>query len=178
MVSKSDKTRKDAVPPAVRAAQEPDPLDVVNCSCAALRRASRAASQHYDAALQPLDLKATQFTLLASLARLGATRPASGLALSRLAELLVVERTTLTRNLKPMEFRGLILITPDKDQRRKRISITKVGERLFEEALPYWTEAQVRFLKSLGDTRWRRLAKDLEFAVAAGLGAKEKSKTV
>ena len=144
---------------------------------AALRRASRAASQHYDAALQSLDIKATQFTLLASLARLGATRPASGLALSRLAELLVVERTTLTRNLKPMESRGLILITPDKDQRRKRISITKAGERLFEDALPHWTEAQAGFLKSLGDTRWTRLAKDLEFAVAAGLGAKKKSRT-
>jgi DNA-binding MarR family transcriptional regulator len=177
MPKKSDKTRKGVAPSEISEAGRPDPLDVVNCSCAALRRASRAASQHYDAALQPLGLKVTQFTLLASLARLGATRPASGLALSRLAELLVVERTTLTRNLKPMESRGLVLITPDEDQRRKRISITKAGEALFEEALPHWTEAQTRFLESLGKARWKRLAKDLDFAVVAGLGAKEKSET-
>jgi DNA-binding MarR family transcriptional regulator len=173
MTKKSDKERQNVSGPQTAGGKGPDPMDVVNCSCAALRRASRAASQHYDAALQPLDLKATQFTLLASLARLGATRPASGLALSRLAELLVVERTTLTRNLKPMESRGLVLITPDEDQRRKRISITKAGAALFEEALPHWAEAQEQFLKSLGEARWKRLTKDLDFAVAAGLEAKE-----
>ena len=173
MANKSDRKSKSVVPSEPLQAKGLEPLDVVNCSCAALRRASRAASQHYDAAFQPLGLKATQFTLLASLARRGATSPASGLALSRLADLLVVERTTLTRNLKPMESRGLIEITPDEDRRRKRISITKAGERLFEDALPLWTEAQAGFLKSLGDARWKRMAKDLGFAVTAGLGAKK-----
>ena len=75
-------------------------LDVALCTCANLRKATRVITQAFDAALQPTGLKATQFTVLATLARQG-----DG-PLTLLAESLVMDRTTLTRNLKPWSARG------------------------------------------------------------------------
>lgn len=79
-------------------------LDVVNCTSATLRKATRVVTQVYDGALRPVGLRATQFNLLATLAISGDT------PLTRLAEMLVMNRTTLTRNLKPLVGKGLICV--------------------------------------------------------------------
>ena len=84
----------------------PDASDVAGCTYANLRKASRAVGQVYDAALQRSGLKATQFTLLATLNARG------DMPLSQLADVLVMDRTTLTRNLKLLVAKDLIHIAP------------------------------------------------------------------
>ena len=135
--------------------QKPNATDVITCTCANLRRATRIVTQVYDASLQPTGLRATQFTLLATLANRGE------LPLSRLADVLVMDRTTLTRNLKPLVQKGWIRIDHGADQRVRQISLTDDGKRVFQDALPYWQQAQTRLVESLGYDRWATLLDDL-----------------
>ncbi len=137
-----------------------DPADVAACTFANMRKATRAVTQFYEAALTPLELTATQFTLLATLERRGALR------LTDLAEALVMDRTTLTRNLKPLTERGLIEVGADKDRRVRRLTVSKSGRALVEEAMPLWREAQSRLVDGLGDGRWAGLLDDLDATVA------------
>jgi DNA-binding MarR family transcriptional regulator len=104
-----------------------------DCVCSVLRRASRAVTQHYEAQFRGSGLRATQFTILA---RLTQTEP---LAISHLANALGVERTTLTRNLRPLERRNLIAISGD---RARLVSITSTGETLALKTLPRWRQAE------------------------------------
>ncbi len=135
-------------------------MDVAACTCTNLRQAARMMTQAYDAALQPSGLKATQFTLLATLDGLGEA------PLTQLADALVMDRTTLTRNLKPLVRRGLIRIAHAEDQRIRNISLTKAGRRAFEDARPHWAQAQSRIVKSLGQERWSGFLGDLAATVA------------
>jgi DNA-binding MarR family transcriptional regulator len=138
-----------------------DVANVVNCTGANLRKAARAVTQTYDAALQPSGLKLTQFSLLATLDQIGDA------PLTRLADALVMDRTTLTRNLKPMIRDGLVQIEQDDDQRVRVISLTEMGKNKFEDALPRWEALQVRLLASLGGDRWAGLIDDLVATVDA-----------
>lgn len=106
------------------------------CTCSALRRASRAVTQHYEDSFRGTGLRATQFTLLATLAQTG---PQS---LSVLANMLGLERTTLTRNLAPLEKKGYVSNVADADQRVRRIAITQTGEAAALAALDAWKRAQ------------------------------------
>lgn len=128
--------------------KEPEILDVTACTCANLRKASRLVTQFYDAALQPAGLRATQFTLLATLSKRGS------LAHSRLAEALVMDRTTLTRNLKPLVERGLIDVGQGADQRVRQVALTAAGKAALDAALPYWRQAQARIVERLGRKPW------------------------
>jgi DNA-binding MarR family transcriptional regulator len=130
-------------------------MDVAVCTCANLRKAARVVTQVYEAALQPTGLKATQFTLLATLSKRG------DLPLTRLAEALVMDRTTLTRNLKPLVGKGLVRVDQDEDQRVRRISLTDAGRGILDEALPLWRKTQSRFVESLGRERWSGFLDDL-----------------
>lgn len=107
-----------------------------NCTCSALRRTSRVVTQHYEASFRGTGLRATQFTLLATLAQTG-PQP-----LSVLATMLGLERTTLTRNLGPLEKKGFVRAVADSDQRIRRIAITKQGEAAALAALDAWKQAQ------------------------------------
>ncbi len=137
-----------------------DPADVAACTFANLRKATRAVTQFYEAALDPLDLTATQFTLLATLERRGPLR------LTDLADALVMDRTTLTRNLKPLTERGLIEVGADEDKRVRRLSVSKAGAALIKQAMPLWREAQTHLVDGLGDGRWANLLDDLDAAVS------------
>ena len=106
--------------------------DVAAFTCANLRKAARVVTQRYEAALQPTGLKVTQFTVLATLTKRG------DLPLTHLAEALVLDRTTLTRNLKPLAGQGLITIENEWDQRVRRIKLTAKGSKAFKDALPHW----------------------------------------
>ncbi|WP_339783226.1 MarR family winged helix-turn-helix transcriptional regulator [uncultured Marinobacter sp.] len=130
-------------------------LDVVNCTSANLRKVNRLVTQVYDASLRPVGLRATQFNLIATLVKLGDT------PLSRLAGVLVMDRTTLTRNLKPLVDKGLIRIDHEEDQRIRIISLTDEGKIVFEEALPFWREAQSQLVEGLGQNRWSAFLDDL-----------------
>jgi DNA-binding MarR family transcriptional regulator len=106
------------------------------CACFAVRRAARVITQHYDRALRPSGLRATQFTLLTIL---GVGGP---LPLSRVADRLGMERTTLTRNLKPLIDARLIGVERGDDRRVRTIFITAKGHRAAAAALPHWRRAQ------------------------------------
>lgn len=121
----------------------------------------RVVSQHYDRALKPAGLRATQFTLLAVLAGKGP------LPLTRLAEALVLDRTTLTRNLAPLVARGLVEDGTEDDERVRLVAVTEAGRALVAEATPLWREAQGQVARLLGDDRLAVLLGDLGTLVAA-----------
>lgn len=93
-------------------------------------------TQHYEASFRGTGLRATQFTLLATLAQTGP------LPLSALASMLGLERTSLTRNLRPLEKKGFVGTKADDDQRIRRIVITKKGTAAALAALGAWNHAQ------------------------------------
>jgi DNA-binding MarR family transcriptional regulator len=117
--------------------------------------ASRAVTQAYDVVLQPSGLRATQFTVLAKLAVAGET------SLGDLAKRMVMDRTTLTRNLRPLERDGLIRSEVGQDRRSRALMLTAKGKTALDRALPLWRRAQDRMVQSLGGPRWRRLLDDL-----------------
>lgn len=129
-------------------------------SCVALRcrMASRAVTRAYDDALRPVDLKVTQFTLLASI-RLDAFG-----SISEMADRLALERSTLSRNLLVLERRGLLTRSVGKGGRARRLAITPKGEALLLRALPLWDKAQSGLVGRFGDEAWnaaRRVLRDL-----------------
>jgi len=109
------------------------------CSCLAVRQASRYLTAVYDAALNPASLRITQFSILYKLARGGP------LTIGELASRMAMDRTTLSTNLRPLEREGLIDIVPGVDRRHKQALISKKGLLRFQKALPLWTQVQARF---------------------------------
>jgi DNA-binding MarR family transcriptional regulator len=117
------------------------------CVCVNLRRAARAISQLYDDALAAAGLKITQFSLLRAVER---NEPAS---INVLAAELELDRTTLARNLQPLERDGLTTLTPGRDKRVVEVSLTAAGRRAIERALPLWRAAQKDIAARLGGER-------------------------
>lgn len=130
------------------------------CVCFNIRKSARALTQLYDEALRPTGLRATQFTLLV------ATRVMGTATISGLAKGLVMDRTTLTRNLKPLEKQGFIRVMPGKKDRREReITLTLGGQEILSEAFPLWKSVQQSVVESLGKNRVTRLMKDLSATI-------------
>jgi DNA-binding MarR family transcriptional regulator len=123
----------------------------LDCLCASFRRASRALTQHYDEALRPLGLRATQFTILQALTI------AKDISQGRLGEVLAIDSTTLTRTLEIMSARGWIAKVPGKDRRERRLRLARAGEDLYRRALPRWEQVQSRLRRRLGAEQWDRL---------------------
>ena len=134
------------------------------CLCFNLRKAARAVTQLYDAALEPAGLRATQFSLLAALDRRDAV------TITDLARAMVMDRTTLTRNLRPLEKQGLVAIAPGDDRRTREVSLTRRGRQTLTRATPRWRHAQTGMLDALGDRRARRLLGELSGAIDAARG--------
>ncbi len=129
------------------------------CAHANLRQATRVVSQLYDAILKPCGIKATQFTLLAVLDNRGE------MPLTKLAELLVMDRTTLSRNLQPLVKKGWLLVGREKDERIRLISLTQAGRTVVNEATPLWRDAQLRVINGIGDQKLPGLISDLNTLV-------------
>jgi DNA-binding MarR family transcriptional regulator len=116
------------------------------CLCFRARRVSRALTRMYDDALRPLGLHATQLTVLNAVAMAG-----EGATLGRLADILAMDQTTLSRNLRPLQAAGLVqLARVDGDRRMRAARLTPAGERMVEDALPAWTQAHARVVAALG----------------------------
>ena len=118
-----------------------------DCSCFNLRRAARRVTQVYDHALAPSGLKATQFSLLAVL---GGLEAEEGIAMTRLAEILGTDRTTLTRNLIVVERDALVTVRVGDDSRSRLVALTKTGRAALDRATPLWVEAQAELAKHIG----------------------------
>jgi DNA-binding MarR family transcriptional regulator len=130
----------------------PDFSECLACSCFAARRAARTITQHYERHLKPSGLRVTQFTVLSMLAAAGPQ------ALSRLADQLATERTTLTRNLRSLMAAGLVTESATEDARVRLLAITPRGTAAARAALPYWREAQKSIARRLGGGAIRALA--------------------
>lgn len=116
-----------------------------------VRRASRIMTQVYDAALRPAGLVLNQFTLLVSIHLFEST------PITRLAQELFTDQTTLTRNLKLLEKRGLVAIKPGEDRRVKLVSLTTEGQSVLAQALPLWEQAQAEVMQHFGQQKWQML---------------------
>lgn len=134
--------------------------EAAGCACFNLRKAARAITQLYDGALAPSGLRATQFSLLAVLRAMGEP------TISRLAKAMVMDRTTLTRNLRPLEKLGLLEVIVGKDRRTRHVGLTALGRDRLATAFPLWREAQARVARGLGEARRERLLSDLAGVVA------------
>src|SRR5713226_6567418 len=120
---------------------------VRSCAVMNLRQAARAVTAQFDAQLQPTGLRATQLNLLM------AVETGAAVTITDLAEILAMDRTTMTRNLKLLRDRGLV--APD------RIALTEKGRRSAAAALPLWEKAQAEILGGLGQKRWAALLSEL-----------------
>lgn len=128
------------------------------CACAVLRKAARAISRVYDEAMAPTGLTTAQFSLLRHLARAGAP------PLTRLAEALVMDRTSLYRTLQPLVRDGLVEVAPGKG-RAKRAVLTEAGRARIEIAAPHWDAAQQAFLDRYGAKDWMAIDEALKRVV-------------
>jgi DNA-binding MarR family transcriptional regulator len=129
-------------------------------ACFNLRKASRVITQHFDEILKPSGLHVTQFTLLAAVAIVKSA------TINELAEILVMDRTTLTRNLKPLERESWLKSEPGQDQRTRVISLTANGEAVLAKALPLWKQAQSSVEEMLGQQRMSEMLAHLMEASA------------
>src|SRR3954447_20877173 len=133
-----------------------------DCLCLRIQRASRTIGRRFDEALRPVGLNNWQFTLLVML-----NRP-SPLTVNGLAEELGMDRTTTTKNLKPLERRGLLEIRQDeKDARVRRIVLTDAGSALLAKAFCHWQAANDAVAGSLKGEDLPRIYAALE-TIAAG----------
>jgi DNA-binding MarR family transcriptional regulator len=141
----------------------PDELAInvaTTCACFNIRKTARAITNLYDTVLQPTNLRATHATLLMAIALAGTP------TISRLAEAMVMDRTTVARELKPLEEQGLVRITPGGDRRTRQVQLTDAGHTKRREVIPLWEQAQARIIAAgLGHERWSRLYDELQEVV-------------
>ena len=136
------------------------------CNCLAVRQAGRHITQFYDQLLAPSRLRTTQFSILAKLRRLAPT------TINALADALVMDRTTLGRNILPLERDGLITVEPGRrDRRSKELRVTEAGEASFREGLKGWREAQRRFSAIFGADRTAGMRGLLQAVATTDFGA-------
>ncbi len=138
------------------------------CNCLAIRQAARHVTQFYDQCLAPTGLRATQFAVLSRLQRLGP------MTVNALARELVMDRTTLGRNILPLEREGLVAAEPGRrDRRRKELRVTEAGAARLHAAAQRWTEAQAGFESAFGAERAAELRAMMRAVAATDLSGPE-----
>ncbi|MFT8245861.1 MarR family winged helix-turn-helix transcriptional regulator [Roseomonas sp. BN140053] len=146
---------------------EPPELAPPACNCLALRQAARQVTQIYDRHLAPTGLRATQFSVLARLGRVG---PAP---ISALAAGLAMDRTTLGRALRPLSRDGLLRIGPGRDGRTRALHLTEAGRARLDAAAPLWRAAQAEFEAGFGTAEAAALREALGRAAVAAASTPE-----
>jgi DNA-binding MarR family transcriptional regulator len=114
------------------------------CICIAVRKASRKLTARYDAALEPVGINLAQFSLLRNISR---HEPVS---LTRLAEIVELDRSTLGRNVRVLKRMGLATILPGDDLREATLSLTEAGQQTLGAAVPIWEGTQDEIHRQLG----------------------------
>jgi DNA-binding MarR family transcriptional regulator len=130
------------------------------CICNNLRRAARLVTNYYDKLFEPTGLRVSQVTILAVLCRAGTQ------TINEMAEILELDRTTLSRNLKPLARQDLLTIAPGADQRTRVVSLTPEGEAVLLKALPIWEQAQADMVTGIGEANADLLLAQLAEAAA------------
>jgi DNA-binding MarR family transcriptional regulator len=121
---------------------------LAECACFDLRKATRAVSRMYDDVLRDTGLNITQFSLLRLI------RTEKELSVSTLGRYTVMDRTTITRALAPLERDRLVASRPGADKRIRIVSLTKKGDKLVADAEPHWRRAQAALMEVIGEDRW------------------------
>ena len=135
------------------------PLDmtsVENCTCFNVRRISRVLTQFFDAEVRQHGLRPTQAPILRAL------QAWNGWAMAELSEWLGMERTTLLRNLRPLQRDGLVRAKGGGRGGRVELEITAKGRAAVAKTLPAWRAAQAKVVATLGEERWSTIIRDLE----------------
>jgi DNA-binding MarR family transcriptional regulator len=116
------------------------------CTAMRVRKAARRVTQIYDTQLEPFGLTITQYGLL------GRIKALDGLSIGELAEKMLMDPTTLTRSLRPLQRRGLLVLAPDpRDKRSRSLHLTERGREAFDQARSGWQKAQRHIVQTLGD---------------------------
>jgi DNA-binding MarR family transcriptional regulator len=140
----------------------------VECPAFRVRQASRVLAKLFDDELARSGLHSSQLAVLAAVALSGD----SGATMSRLAEAVLMDRTTLTRSLRPLERAGLLRVTRQKeDARTKIVVITRSGERMIEAIFPVWRRVLKKIEKSIGAEMLTELHARLDLVIALGTAA-------
>ena len=127
----------------------------LDCACLSLRQASRMVTQLFDDALVPVGLLSTQLPVLVVLALHGP------LTISRLASLIIIDRTTLTRNLKPLQDRDYVRTVATNDKRKNLLEISPKGRQVIADAYPLWQKAQGQIVQGLRPGDWKQVRAQL-----------------
>ena len=126
------------------------------CASLNFRRAARAVTRMYDAAMQESGVRSTQFALLVAIAKI------QPVAMGTLAEVLTIDRTTLTRSLRLLQKDRLITISKRSEMRQRFLQLTPAGEKSLQRSLPLWREAHAKFVAALGKDYWLSMRSELE----------------
>jgi len=137
-------------------ASTPEREMMATCACHKIRMAARAVTRAYDDALRPCGLRATQAAVLAAVAAEGA------ISITSLAQLIGMDRSTLTRNLAPLEKEDLVAVGDEGWRRQRLLNITAKGRSRLRAALPLWEEAQRQLKRELGSQRWKDIHASLD----------------
>jgi DNA-binding MarR family transcriptional regulator len=119
-------------------------LPLLSCTCANLRRATRAVTQIYDAEFRPTKLRVTQFSILKALATVPKARQGG------LARAMGLDSTTLTRTLALLRRQGYVAVQRGRDRRERLLSLTEKGRLKVEQLTPHWERAQTRVREAMG----------------------------
>lgn len=132
-----------------------------NCVCFNLRRITRIVTQYFDAEMRRHGIRSTQGTLLAALHATGTS------TMAELSEILGMERTTLLRNLQPLQRDGFVNIEGGGQGGHVELSLSAKGHKQIEKLTPAWESAQSTAVRVLGEERWSALLADLDKVAAA-----------
>lgn len=133
------------------------------CVCATLRKATRTVTQLYDDALRPAGIRSTQFQTLMTIATAGEA------TVTQLTRLLLIDQTTLTRNLAVLTRDGLLRYVQKTDGRLKAVKLTRKGEQTLKAALPLWTQVQKQVTEAIHVTTWASMSDELERLAALSI---------
>jgi DNA-binding MarR family transcriptional regulator len=126
------------------------------CASFNFRRTARAVTRMYDRELQEFRIRSTQFTILVGIAK---NQPVS---IGAMAEVLLIDPTTLTRSLRLLQKEGLVMVSKRAARRQRFLALTPHGERVLAQSLPAWRKAHARFLAMVGPEYWIGLRHELE----------------
>jgi DNA-binding MarR family transcriptional regulator len=146
--------------PSTSNAPEDVATALAQCACIHMRVASRVMTRLYDEALAPSGIRISQLATLSVLAFQGP------FTVKALASALVMDRTTLTADLKPLEARGFLEINHGEDRRTRVIAISRKGRKVLEAAIPAWQRAQEQVKTGFGEVRLQGLLHDLREVVS------------
>ena len=145
----------------IKMTKEMDMSAVENCVCFNLRWVTRAVTQFYDAEMRRHGIRPTQGSILSSL------QAKDSWNMAELSDWLGMDRTTLVRNLRPLQRDGLVQISGGGHGNRVELAITAKGRKQIEKLTPAWKSAQSAVVKTLGEKRWSAILSDLETAALA-----------